>query len=172
MPTRYRFYETLSEDGVLESLEKSVNNKNFEKEQIERLNVYLSEIIMGMTQIVPNLVKEHFLSKHEEAMNYPLLRLVCDSICDTNDIGLCMQMSELIRVLIESDSEEKNFELWDVFYDQILSSFLDRLQIDANVEDVRFTLCAVLNLMAQCVKNHSNRIRYFIIYNDAMQKVL
>lgn len=34
------------------------------------------------------------------------------------------------------------------------------------------TLCEMLNIMEQCVKNHSNRIRHFIIFNDALSKVL
>jgi hypothetical protein len=81
-------------------------------------------------------------------------------------------MSELVRVLIESDQEDKNFELCDVFYDQIMESFLDRLAVKgsepSNIEETKITLCEVLNIMSQCIKNHSNRIRTFIIYNDVI----
>jgi hypothetical protein len=50
--------------------------------------MFLSEIIMGMVQVVPSLVKEHFLSKHEEDVGYPLLKLICNSILESNDVGI------------------------------------------------------------------------------------
>jgi hypothetical protein len=49
-------------------------------------------------------------------------------------------MSELVKVLIEADSEDKGFELCDVFYDQILASFLEKVAASGAVEDARFTL--------------------------------
>jgi protein phosphatase-4 regulatory subunit 3 len=81
-------------------------------------------------------------------------------------------MSELIRNLIESDQQDKNLELCDIFYDQIMEAFLERLAVKGSVDQTITTLGEVLNIMSQCIKNHSNRIRTFIIYNDVIAKVL
>jgi protein phosphatase-4 regulatory subunit 3 len=165
---RCYFYETMMDKTVFESLSSALaSNSN------PALRVMIPEIVTGVLQVSPEIVKSFLLCDSERQKQYPFIKHVCSSILESADISVQQLMSELLRTLLIPSSEDSFYALCDIFYEQIVESFLEKFSIESvDLEETRLCLCEVLGIMTECITSHSYRMRYFIIYNDVVRKVL
>lgn len=165
---RVYFYETMMDKSVFESMSAALASPSN-----KILRVMIPEIVTGVLQIAPEIIKSFLLSPSEKIELYPFIKHVCSSILESSDISVQQLMSELLRTLLIPSSEDSFYALCDIFYEQIVESFLDKLSIETvDLEETRLCLCEVLGIMTECVDSHSYRMRYFIIYNDVIKKVV
>lgn len=165
---RIYFYDTVIDKSVFESMGAALSSGSN-----QALRTMIPEIVTGVLQVYPEIVKNFLLSEGEKHKSYPFLKNVCSSILESQDISVQQLMSELLRTLLIPSSEDSFYSLCDIFYDQIVESFLEKLNIESvGLEETRLCLCEVMGIMTECVNTHSYRMRYFIIYNDVMRKVL
>jgi len=165
---RMFFYDSMMDKSVFESMSNALaTNSN------KTLRVMIPEIVTGVLQVCPEIIKNYLLCDGEKQKSYPFIKHVCSSILESEDISVQQLMSELLRTLLIPSSEDSFYALCDIFYEQIVESFLEKLNIETvDLEETRLCLCEVLNIMTECVHSHSYRMRYFIIYNDVVKKVL
>lgn len=98
--------------------------------------------------------------------------------------GLQEQVAEVLRVLLDPDTLEDAVEkdgLLDIFYDGHISSLLDIIVASAPLtkkghrsqgKHSATTLVLILELLCFCVAHHKYRIKYFVLRNNVVEKVL
>jgi len=171
--SRMYFYDIICDDGILELLAAGLESREFTPEQHNKLRVVTSDLVISLLQVTPHLIKRHFLSAKEKERNFPFLKHICAAMLESEDISVQQQMSELLRILLSPEEHEHLYELCDVFYDQIMHSFIEKLHVNAvNLEETRLCLCEILCIMTQCVQTHTARMRYFLLYNDVLQRTI
>jgi protein phosphatase-4 regulatory subunit 3 len=174
LPTpRNLFYEALCDDGILELLGGSLNRDELTSTEYNKLRVITADLVISLLQTCPHLIKRHFVSQQEKEASFPFLKHICAAFLESEDISVQQQISELLRILLSPEEQDSLYELCDVFYDQIMQSFAEKLQVNAvDLEETRLSLCEVLNILTQCMLTHSPRMRFFLLYNDVLQRSL
>lgn len=171
LSARLAFYEIVCTDGVLELLAEGLDRQELTLDQRTKLRVITADVVIVLLQTSPHLVKRHFLSQQEREANLPFLKHICSAFLESEDISVQQQISELLRILLTPNEQDNLYELCDVFYNQIMHSFIEKLHVkDVDLEETRLCLCEVLNIMSQCVQIHSERMRYFLLYKDVIQR--
>lgn len=167
---RWKLYETLFEDGILDILEGLWNDQT-EPDKLKLVQNLTLELLINMLMVTSETIKRFLLANQEKDPN--LLSKIAKAMIQSSDINIQQQVSEFIRILIEPGDDQRYYPLIDSVYDKVLTLFLEKMDLDTgSLEESKFCLLEILNILSQCIDTHTYRIRYFLIYNGVVQKTL
>jgi protein phosphatase-4 regulatory subunit 3 len=123
------------------------------------------------------------LRLHLQGEGASLFAALTDSLLgSTSTPGLQEQMLEILKILLDPDTMESSGiekdKFIDIFYEQHIKKLLDTV-VASSSSTSPATTCAkpgtlmlVLDLLCYCVTQHSYRIKYYILRNNVVEKVL
>jgi len=86
------------------------------------------------------------------------------------DQGLQIQITELIKHMIDTVHERKN-EILDILYEKLMPAFIEHYkQMERNEKYYSFVQQFV-EILIHCIKSHWYRIRHFILCHDLLHKL-
>ncbi|KAK9804713.1 hypothetical protein WJX72_001481 [[Myrmecia] bisecta] len=115
--------------------------------------------------------------------DHELMRLLMGALLDGEHSGLQRQVLEMLRLLLHPESmiqsAEKD-EFLQMFYDNHITQMMDTLtKADeamragkASSGPQPHTLGLIVELLCFCVQHHAYRIKYFVLRNNLVEKVL
>lgn len=124
------------------------------------------------------------LRLHLQGDGASLFAAMTDSLLgstSTTTCGLQEQMLEILKILLDPDTMESSGvekdKFIDIFYEQHIKKLLDTVvagstSSPATTSAKPGTLMLVLDLLCYCVTQHSYRIKYYILRNNVVEKVL
>jgi protein phosphatase-4 regulatory subunit 3 len=81
----------------------------------------------------------------------------------------------LLKSLLDNEVNEKKNDFYDLFYNKCLKNLADFLKI-AIKEEFKYEMISskqiVIEILCHCLKQHEQRVRYWIIHNDLISKVM
>mmetsp|Transcript_7995 Transcript_7995/g.29557 ORF Transcript_7995/g.29557 Transcript_7995/m.29557 type:complete len:842 (-) Transcript_7995:210-2735(-) len=123
----------------------------------------------------------NFLAAQE---NHVLFTQIIDFIVNGDPSGVQTQLLDAMRVLLEVDTIDPNSQdrdaFLDLFYDQYVGKLVAAMgpagkeapKVGHVASEQAWLLSAVLDLLCFCVANHGYRIKYYILRNNVVEKVL
>lgn len=171
---RVEFYEELQKSGIISLLHRKTCEETTKKQKLEKIVEFLGEVYNGMMEISPELVKKYLLSEDEKQNDYPIIKKLCSTFLQSENIGTQQEISKLIKLLLEPYEEDKYFlEICEVFYSEITKSFLVQIEKpNTQIEENRLCLCQIIEILSECVEKHQDRIRTFLTMNNVLHKTL
>jgi protein phosphatase 4 regulatory subunit 3 len=81
----------------------------------------------------------------------------------------------LLKSLLDNEVSEKKHDFYDLFYNKCLKNLASFLKIPIK-EEFRYEMISskqiVIEILCHCLKQHEQRVRYWIIHNDLISKVM
>lgn len=172
--TRILFYQSLSEDGCFDLLEKAIDSQSFSVEERKRIESFVPEMIQSIMQITPQFVKRYIISEEQQRQGFPFLSKVCRCILSTQEVSALQGMSDLLKALLEPDDSDPVYvEICEVFYDNIIEKMTEKLEVSkVEAEELRVCLIEVLQILSQCAQLHKSRIASFLGKSEVLVKAV
>ena len=172
--TRILFYQSLSEDGCFDLLEKAIDSPTFSEEERKRIESFVPEMIQSVMQLTPQFVKRYIISEEQQRTGFPFLSKVCRCILSTQEVSALQGMSDLLKTLLEPDDSDPVYvEICEVFYDNIIEKMTEKLEVSkVEVEELRVCLIEVLQILSQCAQLHKARIATFLGKSEVLSKAI
>ena len=185
---RTELYQKLYELGLLNVLTLALTKGNSEQVQVKAADVLMSALLHD-----PVILREKLVKQEEYAMMSELVRLFLDG-----DDGLQGTVLEILTILADPDNmdqeTEKNTYL-EMFYDHFVDKLTEQISFgsvneeeckkknssndDAAEEKERqqhyvqpWSLTKIVDLLVFMAQHHGYRIKYYILRNNVMVKVL
>lgn len=113
----------------------------------------------------------------------PLLLILLQLLLEDDDTGVISQVSEIIRLLIDKETMEHDAardELLSLFYDYYMTWMLEPLNLprksssenSARSVAIKAAQYHCVELLSLCVQMHGYRIKYYVMRNNVVAKVL
>lgn len=123
------------------------------------------------------------LRLHLQGDGAPLFGALTDALLDSKTPGLQEQMLEVLKILLDPDTMESSGvekdKFIDIFYENHINKLLDTVVAGSSPSSMQETepgvpgtLMLVLDLLCYCVTQHSYRIKYYILRNNVVEKVI
>lgn len=172
--TRILFYQSLSEDGCFDLLEKALDSPTFSGEERKRIESFVPEMVQSIMQLTPQFVKRYTISDEQQRQGFPFLAKVCRCFLSTQEVSALQGMSDLLKALLEPDDNDPVYvEICEVFYDNIIEKITEKLEVSkVEVEELRVCLIEVLQILTQCVQLHKSRIGSFLGKSEVLAKAV
>jgi len=172
--TRILFYQSLSEDGCFDLLEKAIDCPSFSEEERKRIESFVPEMIQSIMQITPQFIKRYIISEKQQRQGFPFLSKVCRCILSTQEVSALQGMSDLLKALLEPDDSDPVYvEICEVFYDNIIEKMTEKLEVNkVEAEELRVCLIEVLQILSQCAQLHKSRIASFLGKSEVLVKAV
>jgi len=134
------------------------------------------DVLLSSTLHDPSLLRSHML---QQRPNGPMLRALLRVLTSVEASGEKPQITEVLRALLDPDSMEgrEQDDFLNLFYESHIHELAQPIVGPAasGREEAVGILTArqhVCELLCFCVNNHSYRIKYFILRNNILFKVL
>lgn len=158
---RHDLYEILFKDGVIMQLEAL--SRSHDKEKVLE---FLGEMYSNVLDLSPFLLKNMFFSQNCSLGNSLLLH-IANSLLSSKNLGTIQELGQLIRLLLEPDTNIYYDRILEYFYKDICPMLISSLN-RSTTEDI---LSEVLTILTYCVETHSERIRLLLVLSDTLSKV-
>uniref|UniRef100_A0A061R721 Protein phosphatase 4 regulatory subunit 3 n=1 Tax=Tetraselmis sp. GSL018 TaxID=582737 RepID=A0A061R721_9CHLO len=175
---RMQLFAKLVDLGMFEVVTQVMKSGNAE------LRLRGSDILLSTLQHDPSPLRT-FLIKQD---GHALFTLLVDSLVDDypksgSELcgGLQEQVLEMLRMLLDPESMEQSAEkneFLELFYDEYIGKLVQTLRVtktgsgSSESQPSPATLGTIVELLCFCVQNHSYRIKYYILRNNVVEKVL
>jgi protein phosphatase-4 regulatory subunit 3 len=174
IPNRMQFYRTLVEQGLFEVFTTSLNDADVAARMAS------TEIILSTLGHDPSLLRA-FIVKQKP--RHELLSLIIEKFTSDPDLGIKSQCAEILKVLLDTEAlgEEPGHkeDFLNVFYQDFIHKLVEPLKRKhLNEKSVAGDLSAgfvqnnICELLSYCVRHHGYRIKYFLLGNNIVKKVL
>jgi protein phosphatase-4 regulatory subunit 3 len=165
---RILFYQTLSKFGFCDIFELALGSKDV----LVRLSVV--NIIDCVLSHDPSLIRWYILSQKP---NYSFFNNLISTFLHDLEMGIRVQLAEILRILIDTTNMDESFDkenFLTMFYSDFIPKIVEPLgepSIDPQSELnlVKESICDILSF---CLQHHNYRIKYFILGNNIVHKVL
>ncbi|PSC74221.1 Serine threonine-phosphatase 4 regulatory subunit 3 isoform B [Micractinium conductrix] len=136
-----------------------------------------TDILLADVQHDPAQLRSYLLSPGEGAV---LFSLLIRALLDSSDSGLQEQVLEMLKMLLDPDTLDQSAEkdkFVELFYEKGIAELLTAL-VQASESPYgegapsANTVGLVVDLLCFCVVSHSYRIKYYILKNNVVEKVL
>ncbi|KAI3423413.1 hypothetical protein D9Q98_010630 [Chlorella vulgaris] len=135
-----------------------------------------TDILLSDVQHDPSQLRAFLLTEQGNE----LFALLIKALLDSSDSGVQEQVLEMLKMLLDPETLEGSAEkdkFVELFYDQHISQLLAAL---VQAGDAPYSLGApapntvglVVDLLCYCTVSHSYRIKYYILRNNVVEKVL
>ena len=188
---RTELYQKLYELDLLNVLTLALTKGNSEQVQVKAADVFMSALLHD-----PVILREKLVKQEEYAMMSELVRLFLDG-----DDGLQGTVLEILTILADPDNmdqeTEKNTYL-EMFYDHFVDKLTERISFGSvneeecaknnsgnddddndaqgKKENLRYvqpwSLTKIVDLLVFMAQHHGYRIKYYILRNNVLVKVL
>eukprot|EP00696_Hemimastix_kukwesjijk_P016109 gnl/Hemi2/4415_TR1546_c0_g1_i1.p1 gnl/Hemi2/4415_TR1546_c0_g1~~gnl/Hemi2/4415_TR1546_c0_g1_i1.p1 ORF type:complete len:735 (-),score=190.05 gnl/Hemi2/4415_TR1546_c0_g1_i1:113-2317(-) len=174
-------YKALSAHGLFELIEVSMTNKT------HRVRLACADIMQAVLAQEGSLLRSFVLSEEPE---YTLFKLIVARMQEDEDIGIQTQLTDIVRLLTHPETmaeyEDKDV-LLGVFYDHLMDIVMKPIAALSNpttdpiddselpyedLERRNALLNNTIELLIHFVQTHGYRIKYYIIGNNVVLKVL
>jgi len=118
------------------------------------------------------LLRSCMISADEKREKYPLFSKIIHAFMTDTEQGIRIQISEILYALLNLSNTGKapeNDEFLSVFYSDFLPDLLTAFEQDSSLEGLKESIC---DLISFCIQHHGYRIKYFLLGNHVMAKVL
>ncbi|KAF9439143.1 Platinum sensitivity protein [Entomortierella beljakovae] len=187
LPTRAGLYRTLSQHGLFNIFELAFSDTE------PKIKMMGTEIFLSAIEHDPNLVRTFIVTQSEEKASKQLMNIVLDQFLTEDDIGIKLQFSEAIRMLLDTNTSQVDSgthlaldsipsvdpiadRFLDLFYDIHVGKFVSPL-LELNDDCTTFprsvavvceNICQILSFM---VRSHTFRSKYYVLSNGIVTKV-
>mmetsp|Transcript_36846 Transcript_36846/g.103965 ORF Transcript_36846/g.103965 Transcript_36846/m.103965 type:complete len:862 (+) Transcript_36846:313-2898(+) len=183
-PNRAQLFAKLLDLGMLDVLTEVMKSGNAD------LQLPGSDVLLSILQHDPSPLRS-FLLKQED---HTLFTLLIGSLIESGQSGeakaqggLQEQVLEMLKLLLDPESMEQSVEKNDfleLFYDHYIGQLVDTLArgappakaaaepLDQKQPPTPATMGTIVELLCFCVQHHSFRIKYYILRNHVVEKVL
>eukprot|EP01113_Clastostelium_recurvatum_P016168 TRINITY_DN191_c2_g1_i1.p1 TRINITY_DN191_c2_g1~~TRINITY_DN191_c2_g1_i1.p1 ORF type:complete len:839 (+),score=228.39 TRINITY_DN191_c2_g1_i1:694-3210(+) len=179
-PNRAAFYRSIVEQGLFEVFTIQLSDDAASNGADAAVKMSCTDIILATLSHDPSLLRSFITNQRPD---HPLLRNLILRFINDDDIGVKNQVVEILKVLIDTEAmDDPTFkdQFLNVFYQdfglQQLHKPLDRKwsveELDHVTEGQGFVLNALCELLTYCIKHHTFRIKYFVLGNNTVKKVL
>lgn len=135
-----------------------------------------TDILLADVQHDPSQLRSYLLTEEGGA----LFGLLIQALLDASDSGLQEQVLEMLKMLLDPDTLEGSAEkdkFVELFYDRHISQLLAALVAAGDTPygpgaPAASTVGLVVDLLCFCIVSHSYRIKYYILRNNVVEKVL
>mmetsp|Transcript_8812 Transcript_8812/g.14470 ORF Transcript_8812/g.14470 Transcript_8812/m.14470 type:complete len:883 (+) Transcript_8812:92-2740(+) len=173
--SRGSFYRSLCQYGLYDIFEKIFNDSD------ASIRLAGTDIISSSVNHDPSSLRNFLLLQRPR---YALFNLFVQGLHGEPDTGIKAQLTDILRTLIDPETMDATPEkdtFLNLFYDEFIEKLVAPLavqDVDFNTEDpslaegrnaARNHLC---DLLSFCVQHHGYRIKYFILRNNIVHKVL
>ncbi|KAG0054269.1 Platinum sensitivity protein [Gryganskiella cystojenkinii] len=186
-PTRVGMYRNLSQTGLFNVFEAALSDSE------PKIRMAGTEIFLSAMEHDPNLVRSYIVKQAEEKTPKQLLDIILDQFLVEEDMGIKMQYSEVIRMLLDTNTSQGDNgmpsmleaipnldpdadKFLDLFYLEPIKKFVQPL---SNLSDDMTTLerslaavcenaCQILSFM---VRSHSFRSKYYVLSSGIVDKI-
>jgi len=173
---RSQLFSTLTSHSILEVLTRAVGVND----AATRLRAL--DILLACLNQIPGTLRD-FLN-HQPS--HQLFSLLVDGLLTHDQDGIQEQTLEILRLLLDPDSPEQSVNLFlETFYekyvDQLVAALTHCLTPNSTAADKSkpiqpqgsaSTLNLIVELLCFCVRYHSYRIKYYVLRNNVVEKVL
>ncbi|XP_059156179.1 serine/threonine-protein phosphatase 4 regulatory subunit 3A-like isoform X2 [Physella acuta] len=179
-PNRESFYKTLSNLGILSSIEIILGLDD------EKMKLAAIDIFSYIVEFSPSMVREFILHESISVDDEDLLiNLVIEQMINDTDPGGAVQLIGILRLLLDPEnmlataSKTEKSEFLSFFYKH--SMHVLTAPLFANTADNKPSrddyqsaqlLGLILELLTFCVEHHTYHIKNYIITKDVLRRVL
>jgi len=181
---RLAFYQTLTKHGLCHVIESTVQHLNL---PIRLISIHILDSMLGHDA---SILRSYILSQKQRSIgpspkptgtngaaeaapeNYTFLRKVVDGFLHDKELGVRVQLREILRSLVDVATMEENSdkdEFLTVFYNEFIPKIVAPLSEECDDPSIKENICDILGF---CAVHHSHRIKYFILGNNVMAKAL
>jgi len=161
--TRNVLYQSLYQDGVFELIKDNWENCVWTPEQQAIFLRKFPDILSGVCQTSPNLLREFF---HNQECSKFILPRFTEVLQSSEDICVVQQIRVVLTGMLEAEEDQN---LCELIYDLVLTPCAKSICFKED-ENHTMRLVEIIQLYTSCVRNHTYRIRYFLIYHEIIQK--
>lgn len=137
-----------------------------------------TDVLLAVVAHDPAPLRAHLQSEHGEGG--ALFRQLVSSLTEPSAGGLQEQALEILKVLLDPETMESSVEkdrFIDAFYDEHIGGLLAAIVAAGETPlpesaPPPATLVLLIELLCYCVTQHSYRIKYYILRNNVVEKVL
>jgi len=180
--SRDSFYKTLSNLGVLQGLEMTLQSS------VKETKAASVDIFLFIVDFSPSLVREYMLHQvNTTDDDHLLMNIVIEGmICDT-DMGAAVQLMGIIRTLLDPENmlasvnKSEKTDFLNHFYKHCMHVFIAPLlsntahdspeKSDSNTVQVQ-VLGLILELLSFFVEHHTYHIKNYILHKDLLRRIL
>jgi len=180
--SRDSFYKTLSNLGVLQGLEMTLQSS------VKETKAASVDIFLFIVDFSPSLVREYMLQQVNTTDDDGLLMniVIEGMICDT-DMGAAVQLMGIIRTLLDPENmlasvnKSEKTDFLNHFYKHCMHVFIAPLlsntahdspeKSDSNTVQVQ-VLGLILELLSFFVEHHTYHIKNYILHKDLLRRIL
>ena len=93
--------------------------------KLDLMKINAIEILMNISQFAPSASLRTFvLCEDQRTKGYPFIKRLTSHLLYSYEQGIKVQVFEFFKVLLDNEQTEKKVEFNDLFYKEVLSSFL------------------------------------------------
>eukprot|EP01133_Synstelium_polycarpum_P007782 gene7782-9131_t len=168
LPSKATFFVNLSTPELFKTVSFTLTDEN------PQTRISTTEIILSILSHDTRLLRIYIIS------NGKFLTQLLHGFINDKDIGVKNQIVEIIKVLLEADTEMNEF--FKLFYEKGIYDLVSPLNSktigeptipgdpSSNLES--FVLYNVIELIIYCIKHHSFRIKHFLVQENISLKIL
>ncbi|KAG0358923.1 Platinum sensitivity protein [Podila minutissima] len=163
MPARVGLYRTLSQNGLFNIFEMALSDTE------QKIKMAGAEILLSAMEHDPNLVRSYIVKQSEDQDQKQLMDVLLDQMLVEEDVGIKLQYSEVLRVLLDTNPNQMDNGMQIVNnttpHDPDLDKFLD-LFYQRFVEKLVSPMLALPE-----VRSHSFRSKYYVLSSGIVAKM-
>jgi len=177
IPQQREVYQALAQYGLFEIFESALSETNI------KIRLSCADLMNHVLSHDPVLFRQSIIAQTD----HPLLRNLINRAVSESDIGLLSQFTEIIRILVDTETMEETPEkerFLTLFYQTFMKGLMAPIMdVDSDKEKRctssdpgeleleaarRQELC---ELLAYCCQHHGHHIKFFILGNHIASKV-
>jgi hypothetical protein len=141
--------------------------------QQELATTRAAEILGNLFQICAEKIKLYIICQEQAIDGYKFLNCIAKAAITSTIAGVRIELIELLKSLIDPESQGPKDKISELFYGQCMKQFTDFIVENKAKQDVftEETTVLLMDLINYCVRNHTYRIRYYLTKNDTLSSL-
>ncbi|KAG0202668.1 Platinum sensitivity protein [Mortierella sp. GBA30] len=188
MPLRVGLYRTLGQNGLFNVFEIALSDTE------PKIKLAGTEIFLSAMEHDPVLIRSHIVKQFDDKVPRQLMDIILDQFLAEEDMGIKLQFSEVIRVLLDTNTSQNENngmptaldaipnldpnadKFLELFYGSYIGKFVSPLlelsegatSFDRSLATVCENICQILSFM---VRHHSFRSKYYVLSSGIVLKI-
>jgi protein phosphatase-4 regulatory subunit 3 len=142
--------------------------------QQELATTRAAEILGNLFQICAEKIKIYIINQEQTPDGNKFLNSIAKAAITSTIAGVRIELIELLKSLIDPESQGPKDKISELFYGQCMKLFTDFI-VESKAKPNPFTeetTVLLMDLINYCVRNHTYRIRYYLTKNDTLSSLV